>query len=116
MNFERGDLEMYDKYLTFIRTKIDAERISHALNAFGINEADKMKADKVREVKLGHIKKIDSDTWRFNYTIKLTSGGSISGMVNEMSYDKWLALMIRDKRDKRLEILLAEAEKEVKKN
>jgi hypothetical protein len=116
---------MYDKYLTYIRTKIDAERISHALNTFGIDfktnpvlvpEINTEGNDRVREVKLGHIKKVDNDTWRFSYTIKLTSGGSISGMVNEMSYDKWLALMIRDRRDKRLEILLAEAEKEARKN
>ena len=105
IEFEEKDLEMYNKYLTHIKTTIDEKRITHALNVFDVPKKDK-NGQGVRGVEIVSVKRIDDDIWRFNYKIELSDGTSISGMTNGISFRIWLNEMKREYREKRLTELL----------
>ena len=87
-------LEEYNNYMNFIFKHIVSE-----------NKDKYKRLIKEEDIELGHIRFEGSERWFFNYKI-INNYGNIMGLTNQIGFNEWRRLLIKENRDKRIEELL----------
>ena len=104
-DYTERDLEEYGNYMDFIFKHIVSE-----------NKDKYKRLIKEEDIELGHIHKYEgksfegAERWFFHYTIK-----NRLRTTNQISFNEWKRLLIKENRDKRIEELLSGLDKPEKK-